>query len=155
MKALVIVSALMFSVFASAGEYSGFSMTSKGYAVYQMINFQSASTFVRANEVCQKNGNLYSTKSATVSVDYCNDHGSNCKTVTKALVQPMNATAQRCAKFSNDECVAWETYALNQGPKAKISFYSDAKSYEDGDAAVSTASFTLPVCGTAAPVPAN
>lgn len=137
MKTIVFVIGALLSVSAAhAGEYSH----------YSRVNFQSASTWVPSNKVCLSNGNIYHKTKATITVTDC-DHGtSNCVTQTRRLEQPMVSTAQRCAQFRGDDCVAYETYTLKQGPTATVQIYSSFKAYEDGRTPNSTQKFTIPAC---------
>ena len=143
MKAFVIALAMSFA--ASAGEFSS----------YQRILFQTASTYVPANKVCTEGGNLFHKGKTEIGVEYCsggsNDR-ANCHTVFKPLVQPMQSTAQRCARFTGHDqstCATWETYSLNQGPTVKIDIWASEMEWSDGKghSPLRVETFVLPACG--------
>lgn len=132
MKALIIVASALFAFSAFAGEYS------KPASVL----FQSASTYVPAEKVCRDGKVLKHKTKASITVPYCNDNGSNCTYVSKALSQPVVSTAQRCAQFASDECVAWETYTLNQ---ATVNMWTYDQKGENG---FISGKYTIPSCKT-------
>lgn len=132
MKALIIVASALFAFSAFAGEYS------KPVSVL----FQSASTYVPAEKVCRDGNVLKHKTKAAITVSYCDDNDANCTYVSKALTQPVVSTAKRCAQYASDECVAWETYTLNQ---ASVNIMS----YNDDDVATGVVGkFTIPACKT-------
>ena len=135
MKLIVILAATLMSLSALAGEYTNFGK----------IQFQSASTWVPANKVCQDAGFLYHKTKDFVVVNYCNDSGSDCTTKSKALVQPMNSTRQRCASYSGDNCSAWITVPFNQGT-VKAEVYSSMSAMSDNKSPKSTYSYTVEAC---------
>lgn len=140
MKALLLALSVLVSVPAFAGEYTSFGR----------ILFQSASTFVPANKVCQLNGTLYHKTKATVAVEYCRAENSDCYIVNKPLVQPMKSTRQRCAAFSGrDEggCHAWETVAFNQGT-VKVEVFGSRHDMEEDRNPVRTYTYTVDKCRT-------
>lgn len=136
MKSLVLLVSSVVAFSAFAGEYS----VSKVY-------FQSAATWVKAENVCRAGNVLKHKTKASVQVAYCDDNDANCTYVTKALVQPVVSTAQRCAKFESDssggDCLVWETYTLNQA-SVKIYTYADSDSNEFSV----TGMYTIPACKT-------
>jgi hypothetical protein len=144
MKALVLIASALFAFTASAGEYSKSTVT-----------FQAAATWVPASKVCRDGNVLKHKTKATVEVKYCDESGSgydfNCKIVSKALVQPVVSTAQRCAKFESDssggDCLAWETYTLNQAA-VPVWVYNNKKDMEDGRNGSLKGKFTIPACAT-------
>lgn len=151
MKALIIALALIVTGTASAE-----------VKVITPVLFQSASTYVPSTKVCTANGNIYHKTKATIEVTNCDESSSgydyNCKTVSKALVQPMKSKAQRCAKYESDssggDCLVWESYALNQGVTGKITVYASEKAADQNQGGKVT-TFAIPACKGAGPVPAN
>lgn len=133
MKSLVLLVSTLVAFSAFAGEYS------KPASVL----FQSASTYVPAEKVCRDGNTLKHKTKASIVVNYCDDNGANCTAVTKTLSQPVVSTAQRCAKFQSDDCVAWETYTLNQAT-VNVWTYSNA----DGDNGYVSGKYTIPACKT-------
>jgi hypothetical protein len=157
MKVLVIIASALFAFTASAGEFSGFSMSKKGYVVYEQIYFQKASAWLRANEVC-RDGNVLTGKTlSSFDVTYCDESGSgsksNCKVVSKPAIQPVVSTYNRCKAYGtgsdDDKCVGgWEKVTLNQAT-ADIYFYESAKKYEDDIFGYnSKTTFSIPACAT-------
>lgn len=145
MKALVIIASALFAFTASAGEYS------KPLSV----QFQSASTWVPAQKVCRDGNYLKHKTKATIEVEYCNesDSGSksNCKIVSKPLVQPVVSTAYRCAAYTgsdDNQCTKWVPYTLNQA-SVKVITYSSKKDMEDGENGTITGKYTIPACASA------
>ncbi len=138
MKALLLVASLLVSAVSFAGEYTS----------YQSILFQSASTYVRANNVCLSGGNIFHKTKSAVEVKHCDDNNANCSVESRPLRQPIVSTAQRCADFSgsDDSCVRWVSYTLKQGPTAKIFVYGSAKDYEDDRTPVAVRTFNIPSC---------
>lgn len=146
MKALVIIASALFAFTASAGEYSKPSS----------VLFQSASTYVPAAKVCRDGNYLKHKTKATVEVEYCNesDSGSksNCKIVSKPLVQPVVSTAYRCEDYTGQDdgtCVKEVAYKLDQS-KVSVWFYNSKKDMENGDKGWTNGTkFTIPACATA------
>ena len=129
----------LFAMGASAGEYTTF----------QKIIFQSASTFVPADKVCQSGKTLYHRSKKTIEVEYCNggsNDRANCKVVSRPLVQPISSTRQRCSKMESDECVEWVTVPLVQGPTVKVKHYNSYNDMIDGQREVSESTVVLPKC---------
>lgn len=137
MKTIVfIIGALMTVATANAGEYSH----------YSRINFQSASTFVPSNKVCRNGSTLFHKTKEFLQVTICDDGGTDCRTETRRLEQPVVSTAKRCAKYVDDNCVAYEMYTLKQGPTATVSTYASYNDFEDGRTPLATKKFALPAC---------
>ena len=135
MKTLMIIASILIAGTAMAGEYTD----------YGRITFQKASTWVPANKVCSQGGFLYHKTKEFVAVDYCDDDNNNCKTVYKALVQPVNSTRQRCSKMEDDECVAWTTVSFVQGT-VKADVYESMSALHDDEAPKSSFSYTVDAC---------
>jgi hypothetical protein len=146
MKVVVIIASALFAFTASAGEYSKPSS----------VIFQSASTFVPATKVCRDGDVLKHKTKAAIELEICeeSDSGSkyNCKTVSRPLAQPVVSTAQRCAQYESDsnggDCLAWETYTLNQA-SVKVWTYLSKKDMADGRNGSVTGTYTIPACATA------
>jgi hypothetical protein len=132
----IIVGALLSTAAAHAGEYTH----------YNRINFQSASTWVPSNKVCQNGGMLYHKTKPYIEVTVCEEGNKDCRTSVRRLEQPMVGSAERCAKWNGDDCVAYETYVLKQGPSAKAEVYASYNDYEDGRSPKSVTKFQLPAC---------
>jgi hypothetical protein len=142
MKALLLIASALFAFTASAGEYSKATVT-----------FQAAATWVPAAKVCRDGNVLKHKNKATIEVQYCDEsesgYKSNCKTVSKALVQPVVSTAQRCKTFESDssggDCLVWETYTLNQAA-VPVWVYPSAKDMSDGRNGSVKGKYTIPAC---------
>jgi len=119
----------------------------KDYIDYGHIHFQSASTWVKAENVCSEGGMLYHKKKDFVTVEYCSDRGSNCKVVKKALAQPMKSTRKRCDKYQGDNgsCTKWITVAYNQGT-TKAAVYRSFNDMVEGRNPKKTFSYTVDRC---------
>ncbi len=142
MKALVIIASALFAFTAAAGEYSKPSS----------VVFQSASTYVPATKVCRDGNVLKHKTKATIEIEICDesDSGSeyNCKTVSKALVQPVVSTAYRCESYSGSDdqvCEKQVAYTLNQA-QVNVWTYSSKKNMSDGKGGTVTGKFTIPAC---------
>ena len=137
MKTIVfIIGALLTVASAHAGEYSH----------YSRVKFQSASTFVPSNKVCRNGNMLYHKTKPSLQVTICNDGNTECRTETRRLEQPVVSTAQRCAQYNGDDCVAYETYTLKQGPMATVQTYGSYDDFEDGRTPLAPKKFALPAC---------
>ena len=148
MKAIVLALSLLVSGTAFAN-----------YTSVSRINFQSASTSVPANKVCQANGMFFHKTKAAIAVDYCsNDAETNCTTVYKALAQPIKSTKTVCvADQGRDDqrCVATKVVAYNQSTVATVSTYRTQDDAVRGISPIKTSTFVIPACAKNPPVKAN
>jgi hypothetical protein len=143
MKTLLSFFVLLLAGNALAGEFTEFGR----------IHFQSASTWVPANKVCQRNGFYYHSKKDSVAVEHCpgddNPGSANCKVTYKKLEQPMMSTRKRCAATDSSdrgECVKWEIIPYKQGPIVPVNIYDSLHSLEENRAPKAVRSFTIPNC---------
>lgn len=138
MKTLLLAVSFLVSSVSFAGEFT----------TYQSIIFQSASSFVPANKVCQSGNHLYHVSRSTIDALYCDDEGRNCVADARPLKQPVVSTAQKCAQFNgpDDGCSKWVSYTLKQGPVVKTYTYRSQKDWEDGKHYVSQGTYKIPAC---------
>ena len=143
MKIAIVLASALFALTAVAGEYS------KPASVL----FQSASTYVPAAKVCRDGNYLKHVSKAAIQVEYCDESESgsksNCKIVSKPLVQPVVSTAYRCGSFSGSDdqnCDQWIPYTLNQAT-VNVWSYSSAKNMSNGKDGSVTGKYTIQICG--------
>jgi hypothetical protein len=121
------------------------------FTEFGRVLFQGASTWVRADKVCQKDGMLFHKSKQEVSVNYCNGRdNSNCVLVKKPLgPQPIKSTTQRCVLSNGsdrDDCVKWATVPFVQGPTFKAKVYWSEQDYEQQRHPRATFDFVVPNC---------
>lgn len=137
MKNLIAIAALVLAGSAFAGEYTN----------YSRVLFQSASTWVPANKVCQANGFLYhKTKDSIPSYECTGSNDSSCTVVGyKPLVQPMNSAKDVCVEFRSDRCVAYAPTAFDQTTYT-VSVYSSYSAFDKNSTPKSQATYAFPAC---------
>ena len=143
MKAILIAMAMMASGAAFGGEF-----TSVG-----RIHFQKAATWVPANKVCVADGVYYHKTKANIEVEYCNesDSGSksNCRMVSKPLVQPMISSRQVCTQWTGSDdqnCAATAVVRYVQGPTVKVEIFGSQRDMEENRSPIRTGSYTISNC---------
>jgi len=134
MKKLLMVSMLMFASSAFAGEVTSFGK----------IVFQSASSYVPANKVCQSNGYLYHKTKRAVVIE-CQPKDGCDGDYSKPLIQPMESSKTFCVKYSKERCLETGVSEYNQGTvEAKV--YRSEIDMDRGRRPISTYSYTVDQC---------
>lgn len=140
MKALILALSVLASASAAAGEFTYFGR----------IFFQSASTWVPANKVCQSGGYFFhKTKSAIEVCRDDRDHGSCRKSEMRPLVQPIVSTRTICVRSAggdNDRCLETGSAAYVQSPKAPVAVYRNYQAFDKNHAPARNYTYTIPAC---------
>ena len=113
------------------------------------IHFQKDSTWVNAlysRTLCLNSATDTYEATISVCVEWRNEDGDrDCvQRGTKMAFQPRVSTRQRCARYSNDDCKAYETVAYVQSPERNVTIY------DNEDQVVGTKMVTVPFCAGSA-----